>query len=73
MTAAKPFKGIRIAGPKRELLIAEIKADYENGMSIRELAKRTGRAYGTVHRMLSLEAGVELRSRGGRPRQGNAS
>lgn len=37
---------------------------YESGATIRELCERTGLAYGSMHRRLSL-AGVSLRGRGG--------
>lgn len=37
---------------------------YEAGDSIRAIARREGRSYGTVHALL-LEADVDLRSRGG--------
>lgn len=40
---------------------------YQEGLSIRQNATRTGSSYTTVHRRL-LAAGVTLRSRGARPR-----
>jgi predicted transcriptional regulator len=60
-------KGARITGSDRTKLAADLKRKYSSGVSIRELAKDTGRSYGFVHRMLS-ESGVTLRGRGGATR-----
>ncbi len=38
--------------------------EYDNGRSIRDLAKQTGRSYGAIRRML-INAGVTLKSQGG--------
>ena len=48
----------------RMALRAEVKAAYEAGTSIRQLAATHRLAFGTV-RTLLLEAGVVLRTRGG--------
>jgi hypothetical protein len=48
----------------RQSLREELKAAYEAGASIRDLATSQKLAFGTV-RTLLLEAGVTLRSRGG--------
>ncbi|HEX5407932.1 MAG TPA: helix-turn-helix domain-containing protein [Pseudonocardiaceae bacterium] len=61
-------KGIHVTGDARTLLLSDLKYKYlEHGMTIRALAEDSGRAYSTVHRMLG-EAGVALRSKGGKPR-----
>jgi predicted transcriptional regulator len=60
-------KGARITGGDRTKLAVDLKRKYASGVSIRELAKETGRSYGFVHRMLS-ESGVTLRGRGGATR-----
>ncbi|NJP80765.1 helix-turn-helix domain-containing protein [Streptomyces telluris] len=49
---------------QRRRIGAELRALYEDGASIRDLTRSTGRSYGFVHRVL-LEAGVTLRGRGG--------
>lgn len=48
----------------RAQLAATLKHDYENGTSIRALAKREQRSYGFIRDLLH-EAGTELRQRGG--------
>lgn len=53
-----------LKGDARTALANDLAERYRNGASIRALARRTGRSYGTVHRLLS-EAGVTLRGRGG--------
>ncbi len=60
-------KGDRITGERRTLLGAQLRAQYEDGRSIRELAAETGRSYGFVHRVLK-ESGATLRGRGGASR-----
>ncbi|MFB7418272.1 helix-turn-helix domain-containing protein [Streptomyces sp. NPDC056210] len=57
-------KSKRITGAARDQLAAELKATYEGGASIRDIAQSTGRSYGFVHRIL-IETGVTLRGRGG--------
>jgi predicted transcriptional regulator len=64
-------KGSRITGDDRSRLAGELKARYDQGASIRELANDTNRSYGFVHRILS-EAGVRLRGRGGATRRKTA-
>ncbi|PWI16058.1 hypothetical protein DI272_19200 [Streptomyces sp. Act143] len=54
----------RKAGPERKAFGERLRADYYAGSSIRNLADRTGYAYGTVRKLL-LEAGTKLRKRGG--------
>jgi predicted transcriptional regulator len=48
---------------ERQALQTDLVARYHQGASIRDLARQTGRSYGTVHRLLE-PAGV-LRKRGG--------
>jgi len=65
-TPEKPIvaeHGARVLGDSRERLAAQMVAAYQQGESIRALAQRHGRAYGSVHRM--LEGRVEFRPRGG--------
>ncbi|MFD7995543.1 helix-turn-helix domain-containing protein [Streptomyces mexicanus] len=57
-------KGRKITGTQRAQLAATLKKAYDSGVSIRTLAKSTGRSYGFVHGLLT-EAGTVLRSRGG--------
>ncbi len=57
-------KGQRITGEARAQLSDELREKYVAGASIRDLANETGRSYGFVHRLL-VDAGVELRGRGG--------
>lgn len=59
-------KGQRITGSAREELGKRLREAYDQGTSIRELAEQTGRSYGFVHRLL-VDAGAELRGRGGAP------
>ncbi len=60
---AKLEKSVRIAGQSRTQLAADLKAQYEQGASIRELTRATGRSYGFIHAVLT-EAQVPLRGRG---------
>lgn len=57
-------KGKHYAADERQRIGAELRALYENGVSIRALVRVTGRSYGFVHRSL-VEAGATLRGRGG--------
>jgi hypothetical protein len=52
----------RLQEPERSQVIAEIKAEYEEGSSIRTLAKRIGFSY-TATRAMLLSAGTQLRPR----------
>ena len=63
-TAALRRKGVRVLGPDRAELQADLKAKYEAGASIRSLAQETGRSYGFVHKVL-VESKTALRARGG--------
>jgi len=60
---AKLGKSFPIAGESRAQLAADLKAQYEQGASIRELTRTTDRSYGFIHQVLS-EAQVPLRGRG---------
>ncbi|GAB3419633.1 helix-turn-helix domain-containing protein [Flindersiella endophytica] len=60
-------KGSRVTGDSRTQLAQNVKRQYDNGESIRDIAESTGRSYGFVHRLLS-ESGVKLRGRGGATR-----
>lgn len=59
-----PSKGARIIGTDRETFSARLARGYGNGKPIRTLATENNRSYGSVHQLL-IEAGVELRARGG--------
>ncbi len=61
---AQAAKGTRVTGAEREQLIATLCRSYQEGSSVRALARQTGRSYGFVHSVLT-EAGVTLRGRGG--------
>lgn len=41
-----------------------VASTYKKGLSIRDIAKRTGKSYGTVHNMLTA-SGTKKRARGG--------
>ena len=56
----------RIEGDARTQLGADFATQYEQGASIRSLAKSSGRSYGFVHQLLT-EANVTLRPRGQHP------
>ena len=47
----------------RRAVADNLRERYELGASLRQLARETGYAYGTVHTLL-LEAGATLRTRG---------
>jgi Helix-turn-helix domain len=65
-------KGTRLTGDARAILLADLLYKYVDlYMTIRALAADTGRAYGTIHRMLAA-VGV-LRSKGGKPRPGSTA
>ncbi len=55
-------------GTERIHIRGELADLYRAGSTIRSLANRTGRSYWAV-RVLLLEAGVQLRDRGGRIRK----
>ncbi len=59
---AKLEKSVRIAGQSRTQLAADLKTQYEQGASIRELTRATGRSYGFIHAVLT-EAQAPLRGR----------
>ena len=50
---AKLGKSVRITGESRAQLAADLKAQYEQGASICELTRTTGRSYGFIHQVLS--------------------
>ncbi len=56
--------GRRLTGTAREDTRLDMRADYEDGASVRELAKEYGCSYGQTHKLLQ-EAGTSMRSRGG--------
>lgn len=58
-------KGARTTRLTGDKLATDVRSMYEKGQSIRAIAKKYGRSYGFVHRILT-EAGVTIRgSRGG--------
>jgi lambda repressor-like predicted transcriptional regulator len=54
----------RKKSPARKQAAKSVASSYRKGSSIRSLARRTGKSYGTVHNML-IETGTKRRSRGG--------
>ncbi len=58
---------IRVPQDRRREVGLKLKKKYDKGLSIRNLSAESTLAYGTV-RLLLLEVGTELRSRGGRRR-----
>lgn len=68
MTMYKP--GERIVDSQRDQLATTLAARYNKGASIRALAEATGRSYGFVHRLLTDDAKVTLRKRGGKRAKG---
>lgn len=57
--------------PKRQATARSAASLYRKGLSIRRVAKKTGKSYGTVHNML-VEKGVKRRSRGGPNHRGKS-
>lgn len=56
--------GKRLLGPARANLREDLRAEYEHGRSVRQLAQEYGRSYGQTHKLLR-EAGTSMRARGG--------
>jgi hypothetical protein len=57
-------KNSKITGEVRTQLKADLRAAYEGGASVRQIAAGIGRSYGSAHLLLA-EAGVTFRRRGG--------
>jgi transposase len=56
----------KLAGLSRARLASTLAKLYEEeGESIRALMARTGRSYGAIYRLLTIDAGITLRRRGG--------
>ncbi|MGW3044004.1 helix-turn-helix domain-containing protein [Kitasatospora sp. NPDC001159] len=51
-------------GAERESLARDMRQMYDAGASVREIAEKYERSYGSVHRLLSM-ASVTFRPRGG--------
>jgi len=49
---------------KRSAIASTVTGSYRKGASIRTIARKTGKSYGTVHNILTA-ANVKMRSRGG--------
>lgn len=62
--SAQLKRSARITGAERTQLASDLWQRYNNGASIRTLAKSVGKSYGFVHRLLT-ECGGPLRPRGG--------
>ncbi|WP_405759527.1 helix-turn-helix domain-containing protein [Streptomyces sp. NBC_01420] len=58
---------VRVTGDARVELRERMARDYRAGNSIRGVAEKYGRCFGTTHALLQ-EAGVTFRDRTGRPR-----
>lgn len=61
-------KGQRVRGDMRTRLAAHLGKEYVAGASIRSLMDETGRSFGFIHRILTEDAGLVLRGRGGNTR-----
>ena len=59
-----PTRPPRLVGAERQAMARELAHRYEQGASIRALAREIGRSYGLCQRLLT-EAGVQFRARGG--------
>nr|WP_237530110.1 helix-turn-helix domain-containing protein [Streptomyces sp. SID5770] len=61
--SGEPFfdRNAIIAGAEREELARDLRRLYKDGFLVRDLTKRIGRSYGSVHRLLK-EAGTEFRA-----------
>jgi hypothetical protein len=57
----------RITGSERATFAASLAQEYRGGASIRDLASKHNRSYGSIRSMLT-EVGTPLRGRGSRPR-----
>ena len=55
----------KLTGPARTKLAGELAELYLRGHSIRDLMRLTSRSYGAVRLLLTRDAGITLRSRGG--------
>lgn len=64
-------KSARITGDSRTALRDELQKRYQNGASIRSLAREIGRSYGFVRNILA-ESETDLRGRGGTHRDTRA-
>lgn len=58
-------KQTRTLGAERAQLAQDLAAQYATGLSIRQLAEAFGYSYGKIHRLLTEDAGIELRPHGG--------
>lgn len=60
-------KGGRLVGDLRQRYADELARAYvsSENISVRVLAVRTGLSYGSVHRLLTIDAGLTLRRPGG--------
>jgi nucleoid DNA-binding protein len=67
MTATTPRR--RLRGDERLKAARDLKARYDGGASIRQLVTETGRAAGTVRKLLDL-AGAKMRPSGGGSKAG---
>jgi glycine cleavage system regulatory protein len=66
----------KLTGTARAKLAAQLAELYQRqGESIRDLMSRTGRSYGAIYRLLTIDAGITLRPRGGanNPHGGHAT
>jgi DNA-directed RNA polymerase specialized sigma24 family protein len=65
VTEQEPLKKwTRLNGDERQKFQERVEVMYtDDGMSIRDIARETGRSYGSIHNAL-LEAGVRMRPRG---------
>lgn len=55
----------RLVGDARARVASQVAAKYRTGASIRAIARELDCSYGKIHRLLTRDVGITLRSRGG--------
>jgi Helix-turn-helix domain len=58
-------KGKRLTKQEQQVFAQAVAQQYLQGATIRALADESGRSYGSIHRILAEDPGVQLRPRGG--------
>jgi predicted transcriptional regulator len=56
--------GTQLRGDARDELRESVRGRYQDGKSVRDIAREEDRSYGLIHRLL-IESGVVFRPRGG--------
>jgi hypothetical protein len=68
MTRAYPDRQPALKGRARSTAAADARAIYEQGATVRSVAARIGRSYGSTYQLL-VHAGTTFRDRHGRSRK----